>query len=111
MTVGDLTPWMAAWVGLLVVGVMLAIFIARRGARLPYPRQVAVVASITTLIAVGNFAYTSFYVPTAQPVQFDIQVAIGKPTPSPDGRYSSVPITLSFTNTGKTGLVVIASTY
>jgi hypothetical protein len=60
VTVGDLTPWLAVWVGMVVAGVVIAIFIARRGARLPYPRQVAVVASITTLVAVGNFAYTSF---------------------------------------------------
>ena len=94
-----------------VAGVMLAILIARLGARLPYPRQVAVVASITTVLAIGNFAYTSFYVPSAQPAQFDVQVSMGKPTRSADGRYSSVPITLSFTNTGKTGLIVVASTY
>jgi hypothetical protein len=110
-TLGDLTPWIGAWTAMVIAGVLIAIFIARRGARLPYPRQVAVVASITTLIAVGNFAYTSFYVPSAEPVQLDVQGSMGKPTESADHRFASVPITLSFTNTGKTGLIVIASTY
>jgi hypothetical protein len=36
---------------------------------------------------------------------------MGKPTESSDRRFAAVPITLSFTNTGTTGLIVIASTY
>jgi hypothetical protein len=109
--VGDLTPWIGVWAGMFVAGMTIAVFMARRGARLPYPRQFAVVASVTTLIAVGNFAYTAFYVPSAQLVQFGVQVAMGKPAPSADGRFASIPITLSFSNTGKTGLIVVASTY
>jgi hypothetical protein len=108
---GDYTPWLLVWLGMVVTGMLSVAYLLPRGARPPYPRQFAAAVTITTLLAIGNFAYTNLYQPGAEPAQFDVEVAIGKPS-IPQGKgFASVPITVSFQNTGKTGLTLIMSTY
>jgi hypothetical protein len=79
LTGGDYTGWLLAWIGMALGGSIIALFLFRAGARLPYPKQFAIAVTVTTLLAIANFTYTSLYQPASQPTQFGLEVNIGDP--------------------------------
>lgn len=106
---GDYTLWLWVWLATAASGALIAGWLLRNGGHVPYPRQFAVI--IATLLAGANFTYTTLYEPAAQPVQFSVEVALGEPAFDPAHTYASIPIKISFVNTGKIGLHVLMSTY
>lgn len=111
LVAGDYTSWLWVWIGMIAAGAVVTGLLVRWGARIGYPRQFAVAVTVTTLLAGANFAYTTLYQPAAEPVQFTVEVAIGKPALSPSRPFATVPFTVSFANTGGAGVTVIMSTF
>jgi hypothetical protein len=70
-----------------------------------------VAAIAAAVINFGNFAFTSLVQPNAKTYRMDVQATLAQATVSADGRSATVPIKLTFTNTGDAGLRVLASTY
>jgi hypothetical protein len=108
---GDFTPWLWAWLAMTAGGAWVTIRVLRTGERLPYPKQFAFAVTITAILAAANFAYSSLYQPSMQPDQFALEVNFGKPAFNPKRTSASIPITITFNNTGKVGLYVFMATY
>lgn len=108
---GDYTLWLWVWLAMTVSGCAVAAWLYRNGAHVPYPKQFAAAVTITTFLAGANFAYSTLYQPAAQPVQVSVEVALGEPTFDAARTYASIPVKISFANTGNIGLHVLMSTY
>ena len=108
---GDHTRWIWAWLGMFVGGVLVAVRLLNAGARFPYPKQFAAAVTVTSLLGGANFTYNSLYQPTAQPTQIGLNVNIAEPALNSTGTIASIPVTVSFINSGKVGLHVVTAIF
>ena len=94
-----------------VSGGLAVTWLLKEGARVPYPKRFAATVLVTSLAGAANFGYTALYQPAAQPVQFTLGADMGKPAFDPAHKLATVPVTITFKNTGKVAVNVLMSTY
>jgi hypothetical protein len=108
---GDHTLWLTIWYAMAILGAGISLFLLHVGARFPYPKQFLIAITLTSLVAVANFAYTVLYQPTADPTEAGIEVELGTPTFNPDRTVASFPMKISINASGQVGMNVLAATY
>lgn len=108
---GDYTPWLWAWLAMAAGGAWVTVRIWQADQRLPYPKQFAFAVTFTALLAAANLAYSSLYQPSTQLYTWALDLDFGKPAFNPKRTSASVPITITFHNTGKVAVNVLMATY
>ncbi|MFD7130148.1 hypothetical protein [Streptomyces sp. NPDC059894] len=108
---GDSLGYRVLW-SLLTAGSLWAVIaVWRTSVVIPAPKQVAAVALITTLIAVGNWSYQHLYQPNQRGAKPLIKVTIGKPLLGQNRKAFSVPVDIKLENPSDVGFYVLGAEF
>ncbi|MFI6757944.1 hypothetical protein ACIBF5_02190 [Micromonospora sp. NPDC050417] len=108
---GDLDA--RVWVALFLFissTVALAVIIACLKPSSLLPRKLAAGAAISSLLAIGNFTYSSIYLPYAEEPLVSVSPTFGAVSPHPTGDDLMLPLSVEF-KFGRTEAVIMVATY